>query len=261
MSKLAVQMYTVRELTKSASDLAQTLEKIAAIGYPAVQVSAVGAMNGESPEVDVATMRRMLDEHGLRCIATHRPWDRLLEHPEEEIAFHETLGCDYCAIGGIPQSYERSYEGYRAWLKDAARVIDALSPAGLRFGHHNHSHEFFRPDRHGKTLEDILIDEAPKTLMLELDLYWVEHSGTNCVRILERSHGRVPVIHLKDKEVADGNETRMAPIGEGNLDWDHIIPACEAAGVDWYAVEQDNCYRDPFDCLKSSFDYLSSKGL
>lgn len=259
MTQLAVQMFTVRELTKSASDLAKTLENIAAIGYPAVQVSAVGAMNGESPEVDAATMRKMLDDNGLKCIATHRPWPNLLEQPEAEVEFHQILGCDYTAIGGIPGEYERSYDGVRQWLKDADKVIKALAPAGIRFGHHNHSHEFARPERHGKTLEDILIDEGSKDLMLELDLYWIEHSGTSCIRILERSHGRVPVIHVKDKEVEEGNNTRMAPIGEGNMDWDHILPACQNAGVEWIAVEQDQCYRDPIDCLKSSYDYLREK--
>lgn len=260
--KIAVQMYTVREHTKTASDLAATLRKIREIGYPAVQMSAVGAMNGDQPEVDAATARKMLDDNGLICIATHRPWDRLVDHLEEEIEFHKTLGCDYVAIGGIPTSYEHSYEGYRRFVEDAKPILARLKQEGIRFGHHNHSHEFHRPERHGKTFEDILIDEAPADLMLELDLYWIEHAGLNCVRILERTHGRVPVIHIKDKEVIQGkNETRIAPIGEGNMDWDGIIPACEAAGVRWYAVEQDQCYRDPFDCLKSSFDFLVSKGL
>jgi len=263
MSKLAVQMFTVREHTKTASDLESTLKKIAAIGYPAVQVSAVGAMNGDSPEVDAATMRRMLDDNGLACIATHRPWDNFIESIQAEIDFHKVMKCDYAAIGGIPGTYPKSYDGVRQWLKDAAPVVSALKEAGIRFGHHNHSHEFYRPERHGKSLEDIIVDEGGADLMLELDLYWVENSGMSCIPLLERGKGRVPVIHLKDKELVgpDGNETRMAPIGEGNMSWDRIIPACEAAGVDWYAVEQDQCFRDPFDCLKSSFDFLSSMGL
>jgi sugar phosphate isomerase/epimerase len=257
-SKLAVQMFTVREHTKTVRDLAETLRKIREIGYEAVQISAVGAMNGDHPEVDASLARRMLDDNGLRCIATHRPWERILSETEAEIAFHQTLGCDYMAIGGILGLYEQSYEGYRAFAKVAETIIERLKTSGIRFGHHNHSLEFFRPERHGKTLEDILIDEASPELMLELDLYWIEHAGLNCVRILERCHGRVPVIHLKDKEVIEGtNEPRMAPIGEGNMDWSTIIPACEAAGVNWYAVEQDDCYRDPFDCLKSSYDFLT----
>ncbi len=260
MSKLAVQMFTVREQTKTAADLASTLEKIARIGYPAVQLSAVGAMNGENPEVDVATAKKMLDDNGLKCIATHRSLDALLNNTEQEIEFHKTLDCDYTAVGGA-HGYEQTVEGYRQFIADAKAIIEKLNPAGIRFGHHNHAHEFARENRHGKTLEDVLIDEGPEDLMLELDLYWVEHAGVNCVRVLERSHGRVPVIHLKDKEVDPKEGPRMAPIGEGNMDWDHIIPACEAAGVDWYCVEQDHCYRDPFDCLKSSFEFLSGKGL
>ena len=64
-----------------------------------------------------------------------------------------------------------------------------------------------------------------------------------------------------DKEVLEDKNTSIAPIGEGLLDWDHLIPACEKAGVVWYAVEQDQCRRDAFDCLKSSYEYLTSKGV
>lgn len=257
MNKLAVQMFTLREYTKTAADFAASLQKISAMGYRAVQLSAVGAMNGDKPEVDAAAARRLLDDHGQKCIATHRPWDRLVQHTAEEIEFHQTLGCDFAAIGGIANLYPHTPAGFRQFLADAQPVIAALKAAGIRFGHHNHSHEFFRPERHGPTLEDVLIDEGGADLMLELDLYWIEHAGLNCTRILERCHGRVPVIHLKDKEVIEGkNETRMAPIGEGNLDWRGIVPACRAAGVEWYAIEQDQCYRDAFDCLKSSYDFL-----
>jgi sugar phosphate isomerase/epimerase len=49
----------------------------------------------------------------------------------------------------------------------------------------------------------------------------------------------------------------MAPIGEGNLDWNEFLPALETAGSKWICVEQDQCLRDPFDCMKSSYDYLT----
>ncbi|MCC5846974.1 MAG: sugar phosphate isomerase/epimerase [Verrucomicrobia bacterium] len=260
--KLAVQMFTVREHTKTAKDLAETMRRIREMGYTAVQMSAIGCMNGEAPEVDAAMARKMLDDHGLKCIATHRPWPNLLTDIESEIAFHHTLGCDFAAIGGIGSEVPETLQRYRDFLAEAAPVIEKLKAAGMRFAHHNHSHEFFRPEVGGDCPEDVLINEGGPDLFLELDLYWIEHAGYNCARILERCHGRVPVIHIKDKEVVEGkNETRMAPIGEGNLDWDGIIAACEAAGVRWYAVEQDQCFRDPFDCLRASYDFLRTKGL
>lgn len=261
-TQIAAQMFTVREFTKTAADFAASLKKIADIGYPAVQLSAVGAMNGETPDVSAALAGRMLADNGLKCIATHRSWEALRDTTEKEIEFHHQVGCDFAAIGGIPRTYEGTLAGYRHFVQDAIPVIRRLKEAGIRFGHHNHSSEFFKPAGQNLTLEDILIDEAPADLMLELDLYWIEHAGINCANILKRVPGRVPVIHIKDKEVVEGkNETRMAPIGEGNLEWDRIISACRAAGVKWYAVEQDQCFRDPFDCLKSSFDFLRSKGV
>jgi sugar phosphate isomerase/epimerase len=256
--RIAVQLFTLREHTKTAKDFAHTLKRVSDIGYRTVQLSAVGAMNGDNPEVSVEDARKMLDDNGLKCIATHRPWDSLFHETEKEIAFHQTLDCDYCAVGGIPPEYGETPEGYRKWVEDAKTIIPKLQQAGIRFGHHNHAKEFKRIERHGKCLEDIIIDEAGDDLYLELDLYWIEHAGLNCCRVLERSHGRVPVIHLKDKEVIEGNDPVMAPIGEGNLDWPHIIPACEEAGVVYYAVEQDVCQRDEFDSLKSSFEYLST---
>src|SRR4051794_39618453 len=114
MDKIAVQMYTVRDFTKTAADLADSLKKIQDIGYTAVQLSAVGAMNGETPEVDAKTARKMLDDHGLACIATHRSWDQLAKNTDAEIEFHKTLGCDFTAIGGIPKDYgDRHAEGYQ----------------------------------------------------------------------------------------------------------------------------------------------------
>ncbi|GAB4451916.1 MAG: sugar phosphate isomerase/epimerase [Armatimonadaceae bacterium] len=266
-SQLAVQMYTVRDHTKTAAAFAESLEKIAKIGYPAVQLSAVGAMNtpegASKPEVDARTVRQMLDDNGLKCIATHRSWDQLANRTDDEIAFHKELSCDYVAIGGIPGGYDRdSADAYRRFVEDSRPVIAKLKEAGIRFGHHNHAHEFQRiaPDS-PRTLWDILIDEGGPDYYLELDLYWAWHAGVDPADLMRRCTGRVPVIHLKDKEVVAKDGPVMAPIGEGNLPWDSIIAACRDAGTEWYCVEQDVCRRDPFDCLRSSFEYLSSKGL
>jgi sugar phosphate isomerase/epimerase len=257
--KLAVQMYTIRDFLKNERDLAESLAKISAMGYPAVQLSAVGAMNGENPEVSATQARKMLDDNGLKCIATHRNWDDLAQKTEQEIEFHRTLGCDFTAIGGLPKSYqENGAEGYAQFVRDAAPVIARLKEAGIRFGYHNHAFEFERIGAGRRTLYDIFIEEGGPDFLLEIDIYWVGHAGFNPLRLIERCHGRMPVIHIKDKEVAE-REPVMAPIGEGNLDWEHILPACEEAGVEWYAVEQDVCRRDPFDCLRSSFEFLSGQ--
>ena len=47
----------------------------------------------------------------------------------------------------------------------------------------------------------------------------------------------------------------------GNMNYEAILPAAEASGAKYAFVEQDHCYDDdPFECMKRSYDYLSSLG-
>jgi len=100
VSKLAAQLYTLREYTKTAESFQTVLQVCHEIGYAGVQLSAVGCMNGDEPEVSAEQAKEMLENSGLVCCATHRPWKRLVENTDEEIEFHKILGCDFTAIGG-----------------------------------------------------------------------------------------------------------------------------------------------------------------
>ncbi len=253
--RLAVQMYTVREHTKTHEDLMAALTRISEIGYKAVQISAVGAMAGDSPAVTAKQARKLLDERGLACIATHRDWDHIATETNAEIDFHRELGCSFVAIGSLPGRYRNDgADGYRRFVDDAMPAIAQLKSEGIVFGYHNHAHEFQRIGGSGGCLYDIFVN-ASNDLALEVDVYWAAHAGLNPERLMERLKGRVPVIHVKDREVVQEGPV-MAPIGEGNLDWPHLIPCCMEAGVEWFAVEQDEYRRDPFDCLNASFNYL-----
>ncbi len=260
-SALAVQMYTVRDSTKTEAGLADTLAKIAAIGYPAVQLSAVEAMNNGT--VSAALCRQMLDDHGLRCVATHRSWDELKDRTDEAIAFHQTLGCDFVALGALPGEYggmsAASADDYRRFVEGTVPVIARLKSAGIRFGYHNHLFEFARTPT-GQTLWDIFATEGGADFYLELDVFWAWSAGADPAPLLLQNAGRVPVIHLKDLEVYPGGKTGMGAVGEGNMPWETILAACRAAKVRWYCVEQDVCPRDPLDCLASSFRFLTGQG-
>lgn len=261
-ANLAVQLYTIHEHLTTARGLSESLAKISALGYPAVQLSAVGAMNGENPEVSAADARKMLDDNGLKCIATHRAWDDLVNKTEQEIEFHHTVGCDYAAIGSLPANYrEEGAAGYARWARDAAPVIAKLKAAGIQFGYHNHAFEFERvqPATFGKpqTFFDVLLEANVPDLLIEMDVYWVDHAGVSADKLIERCSGKLPVVHIKDKEVI-GHDPIIAPIGEGNLDWDTLLPALAKSGTQWIAIEQDICRRDAFDCLRSSYEFLKA---
>ncbi|MDR3691978.1 MAG: sugar phosphate isomerase/epimerase [Fimbriimonas sp.] len=257
VTKLAAQLYTMREYTKTADMFRQVLQVCHEIGYAGVQLSAIGCMNGDAPEVDARAAKEMLENYGLVCCATHRPWKRLVENIDEEIEFHKVLGCDYTAVGSISGEYGFGPDGYRQFLADAIPVIEKLKSEGIRFGYHNHAHEFIRNPETKRPCYDILIDEGGADLMLEVDTYWAVVAGIDAAALLARGKARVPVIHVKDMEVVEKIGSVMCPVGEGNLDWPHIVQVCEDSGTEWYVVEQDDCRRDPVDCLRSSWEYLS----
>ena len=80
----------------------------------------------------------------------------------------------------------------------------------------------------------------------------------NPIDWIKKFPGRQILLHLKDYGIIN-NERVMRPIGCGNLDWDGIFAAAEAAGVQYYIVEQDVCQKDPFDSLADSYKFITSR--
>ncbi len=254
--QIAAQMYTLRDYVKTKAGLIESLTKLRAIGYESVQFSAVGCMDGDAPEVTAPEARAILDSLGMTCCATHRPLDRLIHHTADEIEFHKVLGCTYAGIGGA-WSYPNTEEGYRKLLADLAPVVQDLGEAGIRFGYHNHSHEFIKATPELSCL-DILINYGGPRFQILVDTYWVQNAGVDPASFLARLSGKVDAVHLKDKEIIDKEGPVMCPVGEGNMDWEAILEACKGSGTQYLIIEQDTCRRDPFDCLRSSFDYVKT---
>lgn len=248
--KLAAQLYTLRDLTKTAEGFEECLRRVAEIGYEGVQLSAVGCMTGDAPEVDAAQARILLDRYGLVCCATHRPWDRLRDHPDAEAEFHRTLGCEVVGLGMLPNQSDMP-----GFLPECVRVAEAFHARGLEFAYHNHEIEF---SRIGGVLYFDALRDVPH-LGFILDTYWVWVGGLDPAKLIPELAGRVRCVHLKDL-LPVGREVRFAPVGEGNLDWGAILPACREAGTEWLVAEQDETYgRDPFDALASSHRFVAAR--
>ena len=140
-------------------------------------------------------------------------------------------------------------------------MADALAKEGMDFSYHNHSHEMARYGE--KTWLAMLYEQAaPDVVKAEIDVYWIQAGGGDPALWVQRCAGREPLLHLKDMSVTPEREQRFAEIGEGNLNWPAIMDAAREGGVEWYLVEQDDCYgRDPFESLAISYKNLREMGL
>jgi len=250
---VGAQLYTIREYTRTLEDLKESLPKIAAAGYTAVQISAFGPIDPK----DVAAL---MEDNGLTVAATHVAWERFLNDLDAVIEEHKLWKCEHPAIGGLPRDYHTP-DGIKRFKDELAPVAEKLAAEGMDFSYHNHNHELVRYN--GKTWLEMLYEEIPASMLkAEIDTYWIQAGGADPALWVEKMSGRQPLLHLKDMIVTPEREQRFAEIGEGNLNWPRILEAAQKGGVQYYLVEQDNCYgRDPFESLAISYRNLKAMGL
>lgn len=246
-STIAAQMYTLRDFTQTAEDLRATFQKVSAMGYESIQISAIGP-------IDPKLVKQYADETGLAICATHVSWDRLVNDLEALAAEHKLWNCKYIGLGSLPKEFRTGLESYRKFAKlISGMAITLKEQHGLQFVYHNHDFEFERFN--GITGMEVLLTETDPAVGFILDLYWVQAGGASPVEWMRKVEGRMQVVHLKDMAILDRQQV-FAEIGEGNMNYEEIIITCRETGVEWYVVEQDVCHRDPFESLEISLRYL-----
>src|SRR5215210_2631522 len=93
-SKLAAQLYTLRDFTKTPADIASTMKRVKQMGYHAVQCSALG-------KIEPKELAAILHGEGLTCCATHVSFDRMTSETQAVIDEHRLWNCQYTAVGGF----------------------------------------------------------------------------------------------------------------------------------------------------------------
>ena len=257
MEKLGLQMYSVRDFTKTPEETADAMKQIRAIGYTSIQTAGAPATVEEAEWYKAAA-----DAVGLAICGAHHGWKLLQEDIETVIAIHRILGTENVGLGIMPLEARGSEEALMDFICAANKIVDRLAKAGLKFNYHNHSFEF---KKYGdKTMMDILIEKLDPRATFVLDTYWVQHGGYDIRKMMDRLEGRIDILHLKDMGACGGEKGNLpyiTEIGSGNINFDDIIPLGERIGVGHFVVEQDLNFAtgNAMESVRASYDYLKSK--
>jgi len=254
--KIGAQMYTVRNFCKTPEDFANTLDRLADIGYTAVQVSGTCPYEGD-------WLAEQLKRTGLTCNITHTDPSIILGETDALIAKHKVFDCKHIGLGGMPNNeYRIGMEGVQKFYNDFVPAARKIRDAGNLFMYHNHAFEYERVED-GRTKMEVLSDLfAADEMGFTLDTYWVKFGGFDPVAEIKRLSGRIPCVHFKDMEVLEDGTRRYTWVGNGVLDFGKIIYALEDTGTEYAFVEEDDCFgEDPFECLTKSYKYLKALGL
>jgi sugar phosphate isomerase/epimerase len=238
---IALQLYSIREQLEG--DFRGTMEKVAAMGYAAVET---GQFAGD-PEQQIA----VFDDLGLRVIAAHvKP--PVGENKNSSLDFMEVMGSDRLVVPWLdPKVYFSSAAG----VQQAADLLNesAVNSAerGLQLHYHNHDFEFGRID--GRLAFDLLYEKLDPKILFEIDTYWVETAGIDSAELIRELEQRAPLLHIKDGLL--DRELPMVAVGDGRMDFKKVIPA-GAPHTRWLIVELDRCAGDMMHAVARSLDYL-----
>ena len=248
---LGAQLYTVRNYTQTEKDLDYTLGQIAKIGYTTVQISAI------APSIKAVTVRELCDRHGLQIVLTHSDPNRILNDTEQLIEDHKIMGCRYIGLGSMPDKY-RTPEWIDHFVTDYKEAALKIKRAGMLFMYHNHNFEFEKVK--GKYYLGYLIEGfAPEELGFTLDTYWLQAAGLDVCQWINKLKDRIPCVHLKDMAMLR-HEAVMAPVLEGNMNFERILKTLKDTNCENLLVEQDICQESPFECLLKSYQNLYALG-
>lgn len=247
--KIALQLWTLREHLKTADDVARTFARVREIGYEHVQVSAL-------PALSASQVKQLADAAGLGICASHEDARQIVEEPGKVADTLSALGCRFTAYPS-PHLPLDTLDQVFALADALSRSGEVLRARGQLLTYHNHAIEFRRLG--GKAILDWLYERSdPIMLHAELDTYWVQAGGGDPAGYCARLSGRLPLLHLKDYAISAENTPITAALGEGNLNIPTILREAEAAACEWYIVEQDGGFEDPFVAVATSLRYLKS---
>ena len=133
--KIGAQLWTVREYCSNLEAFAETLKKIADIGYPTVQVSG-------TCEFPAQWLKEQLDKNGLQCVITHTPPKKLIHDVQQVVRDHETFQCDYIGLGCYPFKEEKAEEGYENYIHTYLPIAKEIGASGKYMMHHTRDQEF-----------------------------------------------------------------------------------------------------------------------
>jgi sugar phosphate isomerase/epimerase len=250
---LGAQLFTLRDYCKDLDGLEESIKRVAAMGYRSIQLSGVCAYEGE-------WIAEICKKYGVTADITHYDYNKIINDTEETVKKHSVMNCKCIGIGVGPFGEAQTAEALEQFYEQLSPVLPKITSAGHKFMYHNHNWEFAKIG--DKTFLDLVCEKfAPEEFGITLDTYWVQAGGADPAAWIRKLAGRVDRIHFKDMVYSSEDKNiRIAPIGEGNMNYDTIIKACLDTGVEIGYVELDNCYgEDPFDCLKRSYDYLNSR--
>ena len=252
---ICVQLYSVRDLLQQPDSLDGILAKLAGMGYTSVEAANYGdgKFYGRMPEEFKAAVEKagmtVLSSHVGRELSQEElasgNCEESLKWWDETIAAHKAAGMKYVVMPwmGVPKTL-KDMQTYCDYFNEIGRRCQA---AGMKFGYHNHAHEFQKVEDKEVMYDYMLQHTDPSLVFFEMDVYWVVRGQSSPVAYFKKYPGRFRLLHIKDE----------LEIGQsGMVGFDAIFRNVKTAGTEGIVVEVERYSMPVIESVEQSIDYL-----
>lgn len=248
---IGIQMYSLRDQTEI--DFLATLEKVAKIGYKAVEFTGYFKMPAKE-------LKSKLDEVGLIAPSVHVPLNFSDKKNMEsdfagQIEYARELDVSYIVTPWVPLPELPTMDNVQYLVEVFTKCASQVRAAGMQYGYHNHEFEFKMLEKK-PAIDHILLKVPEDQMIMEFDLGWIYIAGYKPVDYLKKYKGRIPLVHLKD--FSKGRKD--AEIGKGEVGYDQLIHELEPAGVQYMFVEQEQYESSSLESAANNYRFLKERG-
>ncbi len=252
MTRIGIQISSVRKYLQTPEDVLTSFRKVSQIGYRIIQVQWI------APAVPAEFIRDALQETQLTCAGTQDYYEVVTADLEGFIRMNDLWGSANVCVSGIPGPF-RSYEGCLAFAQECNQLSELLEHQGKVLSFHPRPVDVL--DFDGRNSLEVLLEHTRPELQFILDVYNLARAGLDPVPWIYKVKGRQDLIHLKDGILTPQGGDTLAPTGQGSIVWGPIFQACRETGVSYGFAEQETWQKDPFECLRESYEFIVAQGI
>ena len=217
--EVSIQLYSVRDVINKGTDLNVVLKDLAEMGYTSIEAANYdnGKFYGKTPE----EFKSAVEKAGMTVLSSH---------------CSRGLSGEEVASGDFSES-----------LKWWDQSIAAHKAAGMKFGYHNHAHEFQKVEDKAVMLDYMIENTNPEYVFFQMDVYWIVRGQHSPVDYFNKYPGRFTMLHIKDhRELGQS----------GMVGFDAIFNNAKTAGVKNIVAEIEDYSCPVMESVKKSIDYL-----
>ena len=252
--KIALQMYSLRDDLKK--DVKGTIEKMGKMGY--TELEAAGFDNGKFYGMEPEAFKALIEANGMKLISSHAgpnytgdqaSWDAAMKWWDLAIDAHKRAGCLFIIKPSMGEYPYKNLESIKKTCEYFNAIGDKCNAKGIRFGYHNHNHEFTKITDSDELVYDFMVKNTdPKKVTFEMDVYWVTKGGQKPLEYFNKYPKRFELLHIKDeKEVG----------ASGEIDFKAIYENMAKAGTKFAIVEVEQYNFEPLVSVQKSIDFLN----